>query len=125
MKKLILSAVIIIGSFSTYSQEATKAPQHKGEHHGERMEMRFEKMSTSLELTPEQQEKVKALMASQKEKMHEQRKENHESFDKEMKNILTEEQYTKWVAEREEMKKAHESKSNEQNSCKKKDVKKQ
>ena len=104
MKRLMLSIALIVGTLSTFAQR----PPHDGVHNkGEHMENRLEKMTESLSLTADQQVKVKSLMTTQKEKMKEERKENHEAFDKEMKNILSEEQYKKWVAQREEMKNKH------------------
>lgn len=118
MKKLILSIALIVGTLSTFAQ----GPKHDGARDkGERMEHRVEKMTESLALTAEQQEKVKSLMTSQREKMQAQRKANHEAFNGEMKNILSDEQYTKWVAQREEMKN---HKQSDKGKCEKKCSKK-
>ena len=102
MKRLMLSIALIVGTLSTYAQHHGKS-HDKGEH----MEKRLAKMTENLSLTADQQAKVKSLMTTQKEKMKEEKKENREEFDKEMKNILSDEQYTKWVAQCEEMRKKH------------------
>lgn len=121
MKKIILSIAIIAASFTTYAQQATtKAYDHKDSHHEKGMEMRMEKMTASLSLTAEQQEKVKTVMSVQREKMQAQRKANHDAFDNEMKGILSDEQYTKWDAQRKEMKKNHGDKANCKKQCAKK-----
>ncbi len=125
MKKIILSIAIIAVSFATYAQEATsQKTDKKGGHHADRMEMRIEKMTESLSLSAEQQQQVKTVMTSQHEKMQAQRKANHEAFNNEMKSILSAEQYTKWVAHREEMKKLHQGKNRDKADCRKKCSKK-
>jgi len=72
----------------------------------EKAEMRTERMTKHLELTPEQQVQVKALheeMAAQEAEYRAQRKAQMQAMDARLKKILTEEQYAKHLKHRENM----------------------
>jgi len=92
--------------------------------HGNPAEMaqkRIEMMSQSLGLTSEQSEKLKEVMKAQAperekikedtslspEQKREKMKALREQSDKEISNLLTPEQQTKWTEQKEKMKQAH------------------
>lgn len=114
MKKIFL-ATLLIGSTGMIMAQQTpdksadmKAKKEKRE---KMHEDHFNKMKTELNLTPDQEQKIKALHEQNKQEM----KQNHEVMkakmdakreqnDAQMKQILTPEQYTKWQALKEKRK---------------------
>lgn len=115
MKKLMIIAVLAGLSVATQAQDkARKSPE-------ERAKMRTEHMAKELELTPEQKAKVEAINLKYADKATELRKEReaertearkegkamHDAHDAEMKAVLTPDQYTRWQAKKEAMKKRH------------------
>ncbi len=109
MKKLVVMMALVIGSV-TFAQERKEI-----KHDMMSTEKRVEAMTKELDLTPEQQTKMKALFDEKakenkakrqemKEKMA-QKKAERESHDEKIKSILTPEQVKKYEAKKEEMKK--------------------
>lgn len=112
MKKLMIIAVMAGMAVSAQAQEKA------GKTSAERAQQRTERMTKELALTPEQKAKVEAINLRYAEKGAEVRqareaeraqarkegKAMHDAHDAEMKTVLTAEQYTKWVAHKEEMK---------------------
>lgn len=112
MKKLMIVAVLASMTLAAQAQEKEKrTPQ-------ERAKARTEHMTKELALSPEQQAKVEAInlkYADQVEAMRSEReaertakreaaKAMHDAHDAEMKAVLTADQYTKWVAKKQEAK---------------------
>lgn len=115
MKKLMIIAALASMTLAAQAQEKDKkTPQ-------ERAKMRTEHMAKELGLSPEQQAKVEAInlkYADQVEAVRSEReaertakreaaKAMHDAHDAEMKAVLTAEQYTKWVAKKQEAKAKH------------------
>jgi periplasmic protein CpxP/Spy len=115
MKKLMIVAVLASMTLAAQAQEKEKrTPQ-------ERAKARTEHMTKELALSPEQQAKVEAInlkYADQVEAMRSEReaertakreaaKAMHDAHDAEMKAVLTADQYTKWVAKKQEAKAKH------------------
>ncbi len=104
MKTTIAIAALMLFAVSAGAQDQ-KTPQ-------QRAKARTERLTTVLELTPEQAAKVEALNLKQAQEMEARRKEHEarrdamrsdmkskrEQHDAEMKAILNAEQYTKWKA---------------------------
>lgn len=109
MKKTIVIAAL---SFTTLTIAAQDEP--KGKTLEERVKMRTEKMAQQLQLSNDQKDKVfnanlKTAQSveeirNQIKSLHEKQKALLEEHDKEMKSILTEEQYQKYLQIREENK---------------------
>ncbi len=112
MKKLMIVAVLASMTLAAQAQEKEKrTPQ-------ERAKARTEHMTKELALSPEQQAKVEAInlkYADQVEAVRSEReaertakreaaKAMHDAHDAEMKAVLTADQYTKWVAKKQEAK---------------------
>ncbi|MBL7955372.1 MAG: hypothetical protein JNJ91_10060 [Flavobacteriales bacterium] len=115
MKKLMIVAVLASMTLAAQAQEKEKrTPQ-------ERAKARTEHMTKELALSPEQQAKVEAInlkYADQVEAVRSEReaertakreaaKAMHDAHDAEMKAVLTADQYTKWVAKKQEAKAKH------------------
>jgi periplasmic protein CpxP/Spy len=115
MKKLMIIAVLASMTLATQAQEKDrKTPE-------ERAKLRTEHMTKELALSPEQQAKVEAInlkYADQVEAVRSEReaertakreaaKAMHDAHDAEMKAVLTADQYTKWVAKKQEAKAKH------------------
>jgi periplasmic protein CpxP/Spy len=115
MKKLMIVAVLASMTLAAQAQEKEKrTPQ-------ECAKARTEHMTKELALSPEQQAKVEAInlkYADQVEAMRSEReaertakreaaKAMHDAHDAEMKAVLTADQYTKWVAKKQEAKAKH------------------
>lgn len=115
MKKLMIVAVLASMTLAAQAQEKDKkTPQ-------ERAKARTEHMTKELALSPEQQAKVEAInlkYADQVEAVRSEReaertakreaaKAMHDAHDAEMKAVLTADQYTKWVAKKQEAKAKH------------------
>lgn len=126
MKKLFVLALLVVG-LTTFAQEKGKRGEGKDMTPEQRTEMQVKKMTKDLDLNDKQQTQVKELLNSQKEdrsEMMEQRKEMKETakkatkeqraamktkmdekkavIDKKMKTILTDDQYKKWEAYKED-----------------------
>jgi periplasmic protein CpxP/Spy len=115
MKKLMIVAIMASMTLAAQAQEKEKrTPQ-------ERAKARTEHMTKELALSPEQQAKVETInlkYADQVEAMRSEReaertakreaaKAMHDAHDAEMKAVLTADQYTKWVAKKQEAKAKH------------------
>ena len=112
MKKLILSLAFI--GFSTFSmaQQDTVNSDSKMQKRAERQQAHLEKMKQELGLNDAQVAKINDLRAREasvrKSKMEAHKADKKalmENHDKEMKTILSPEQYDKWQAKRLEKKK--------------------
>ncbi|WP_339838523.1 DUF4890 domain-containing protein [uncultured Flavobacterium sp.] len=128
MKKLVVAALLVVG-LTTFAQGKGKRGDFKEITPEQRTEMQIKKMTTDLNLNEKQQKEVKELLNAQKEdraEMIEKRKEiketaekatkeqraemkakmdlKKEAIDKKMKTILTDEQYKKWEATKEDRK---------------------
>lgn len=107
VKSLIGCALFLLASIASFAQDA-EVKGRKGR--GEEREVQIEKWKTELNLSDEQVTKIQAANKKRKEQMDKlreekkgERKENiekvkgiSEEFDKEMKAILTPEQYAKF-----------------------------
>ncbi len=115
MKKLMIIALLASMTVAAQAQEKDrKTPQ-------ERAKLRTEHMTKELALSPEQQAKVEAInlkYADQVEAVRAEREAErtakrdaaeamHAAHDAEMKAVLTADQYTKWVAKKQEAKAKH------------------
>lgn len=115
MKKLMIVALLASMTVAAQAQEKDrKTPQ-------ERAKLRTEHMAKELALSPEQQAKVEAInlkYADQVEAVRAEREAErtakrdaaeamHAAHDAEMKAVLTADQYTKWVAKKQEAKAKH------------------
>ena len=115
MKKLMIVAALASMTLAAQAQEKEKrTPQ-------ERAKARTEHMTKELALSPDQQAKVEAInlkYADQVEAVRSEReaertakreaaKAMHDAHDAEMKAVLTADQYTKWVAKKQEAKAKH------------------
>ena len=126
MKKLFVVALLVVG-LTTFAQEKGKRGDFKEMTPEQRTEMQVKKMTKDLDLNETQQKQIKELLNSQKEdraEMLERRKEMKETAEKatkeqraemkakmeekkavidaKMKSILTDDQYKKWEAQKEE-----------------------
>jgi len=110
MKKIIVALLLMLGITGySYSQQPHKTPE-------ERAQATSTKLGKDLSLTQDQITKVydvaltrnraveeaRTNNASNKEVMHSQVKVANESYDAQMKTILTPEQYTQWKQMEEE-----------------------
>lgn len=110
MMKHILVAVCLLSAGAANAQERTqRSPE-------EMAKARTERLTTVLELTPEQQAKVNAMHMQHAKEAEARRKERQakreeakanmqvkrQQHEQEMKTILSEEQYAKWQAMRAE-----------------------
>lgn len=110
MKKIILALLLMLGITGySYSQQPHKTPE-------ERAQATSTKLGKDLSLTQDQianvynaaltrnreVEEARANKASNKEAIHSQVKVANESYDAQMKTILTPEQYTQWKQMEEE-----------------------
>lgn len=115
MKKLMIIALLASMTVAAQAQEKDrKTPQ-------ERAKLRTEHMTKELELSPEQQAKVEAINLKYADQVEAVRAESeaertakreaaeamHAAHDAEMKAVLTADQYTKWVAKKQEAKAKH------------------
>jgi protein CpxP len=115
MKKLMIIALLASMTVAAQAQEKDrKTPQ-------ERAKLRTEHMTKELELSPEQQAKVEAINLKYADRVEAVRAEReaertakreaaeamHAAHDAEMKAVLTADQYTKWVAKKQEAKAKH------------------
>jgi len=115
MKKLMIIAALASMTVAAQAQEKDrKTPQ-------ERAKLRTEHMTKELELSPEQQAKVEAINLKYADRVEAVRAEReaertakrdaaeamHGAHDAEMKAVLTADQYTKWVAKKQEAKAKH------------------
>jgi len=115
MKKLMIIAALASMTVAAQAQEKDrKTPQ-------ERAKLRTEHMTKELELSPEQQAKVEAINLKYADRVEAVRAEReaertakrdaaeamHAAHDAEMKAVLTADQYTKWVAKKQEAKAKH------------------
>ncbi|QCX53406.1 hypothetical protein [Elizabethkingia sp. JS20170427COW] len=109
MKKVILSMMLVGCTTIAYAQQTPKENRRKElkKEMLEKHQERWEQTKKELQLSPEQEAKIKALRESQakgrKEQMLKERKvrqEQHQAFqqknEKEMKKILSADQYKKW-----------------------------
>lgn len=126
MKKLFVVALLVVG-LTTFAQEKGKRGDFKEMTPEKRTEMQVKKMTKDLDLNEKQQKEVKELLNAQKEdraEMIEKRKEiketaekatkeqraemkakmdkKKEAIDAKMKSILTDDQYKKWEANKED-----------------------
>lgn len=118
---MILFAVTI-GTASINAQEAPPPPAEKKTPE-ERAEMMTRNLTKSLDLKPDQQEKVKAIIIKrekEREAMQANAKGKREQMEKQMEDdfqkILNSEQFEKFKKKREEMKKKRMEKRDSQNS---------
>lgn len=77
-----------------------QADDAMGDKHPMMMEKKLEKMTKELDLTPDQQARVKAVLEEQKPKMqalHEQKKKLAEETHQRIESVLTEEQKAKFA----------------------------
>lgn len=107
MKKMMMMVLMLaIAVMSAKAQESKPAPPKKTPE--ERAENITRRMTKELDLSPEQQTKVKAAVLK-RETMREQKveaaKAEMDKIDAEFKQILNKEQYVKFQQKREEMKK--------------------
>ena len=115
MKNLMIIALLASMTVAAQAQEKDrKTPQ-------ERAKLRTEHMTKELELSPEQQAKVEAINLKYADRVEAVRAEReaertakreaaeamHAAHDAEMKAVLTADQYTKWVAKKQEAKAKH------------------
>lgn len=115
MKKLMIIALLASMTVAAQAQEKDrKTPQ-------ERAKLRTEHMTKELALSPEQQAKVEAINLKYADRVEAVRAEReaertakrdaaeamHAAHDAEMKAVLTADQYTKWVAKKQEAKAKH------------------
>ncbi|MGV3638224.1 MAG: hypothetical protein ACO1NQ_11345 [Flavobacteriales bacterium] len=115
MKKLMIIAALASMTVAAQAQEkARKTPE-------ERAKARTERMTKELSLSPEQQAKVEAINLKYADQVEAVRAEHeaertakrdaakamHDAHDAEMKAVLTPDQYTKWVAQKEEARAKH------------------
>jgi len=126
--RIILSIALALGGLLALSS-ASNAQDQKAGQEGKKgrqnIEQRLNTMAEELKLTAEQKTKVKALLEDQAKKMEAMRGEmqnlsqeerrakmqtNREEMNKKMKEILTAEQFTKYEAQRAEMRKKGEGK---------------
>ncbi len=110
---LMLSAVLMGGCLAALAQE--KASNREAEH-------RLQKLTTELNLTSEQQEKLKPILERQseawtklsedksltQEQKHAKMKEIQEKYAPEINEVLTPEQREKWHAMKKEAREKHE-----------------
>jgi len=120
MKKLILSALLIVG-ITAFAQEGRKPGSGKNKMTTEqRVDFQLKKMTKDLDLNEKQAADVKALVTKQVQKMEEKRaqiradkqkdraemkanmEKEKELMSAEMKKILTADQYAKWEKLRDE-----------------------
>ncbi len=105
MKKLILAAVLVVGM--------TAFAQGKGQRVNQvSPEQRIENLTKELDLSKDQQEKLKVLFEQKKEEIaerHAERKQHiekrqaeREDFDKQIRGVLTEKQLEKYEARKAE-----------------------
>lgn len=97
MTKVVLSALMLGVMAPTGSLYANMG------HHKMGSEKHLKKMTKKLDLTAEQQDKVKKLMDEKMQKMEEIRKNFHDQ----LRAVLTEEQQKKWDAKMEKHRKRH------------------
>lgn len=88
MKKLVV-LLLMFGSILTFAQNPKKKMSSE-----EAVEKRLEKMSEALDLTPDQQAKLKDLFLAQAQKQKEAKAEK-EAFREQVKAVLTPEQQEK------------------------------
>lgn len=116
MKKLMIVAALAGMSVAVQAQdkEGRKTPE-------ERAQLRTERLTKELELSPEQATQVQAINLKYADKMDELRKEREaergamrsdaqamgDAHDTEMKAVLTADQYAKWTTRKEELKARH------------------
>lgn len=110
----LLTGVLFAGAPAMLAQETKDAPKREGRAgSAESIKARLDQMAKNLNLTESQKTKVGEALKAQIEKMRELRsaggtpEANREKFralreenDKKMKEILTAEQYEKWLKER-------------------------
>ncbi|WP_339889536.1 DUF4890 domain-containing protein [uncultured Flavobacterium sp.] len=126
MKKLFVLVLLVVG-LTTFAQEKGKRGEGKEMSPEQRTEMQVKKLTKDLDLNEKQQKEVKELLNTQKEdrsEMMEKRKEmketaekatkeqraemkakmdkKKEAIDAKMKSILTDDQYKKWEATKED-----------------------
>lgn len=101
MKKLVLMIAMVVG-VTAFAQEK------KGERKGFLTEDKVERLTNELNLTAEQQAKVRQVLEKKQELKKAERTEakatriaDNEAFEKEMKSILTEEQIEKYNSKKE------------------------
>jgi len=114
MKKAILASALALMTVMTFAQEKKQRTPE------ERAQKATEKMAKELNLSEEQKEKVLEInlqkakeMQQLKEEMKvlkEKRKKLRDEHAEQMKSVLSEEQYQKYLQMREEMKKKHQEK---------------
>src|SRR5690606_1606198 len=98
MKKLILMIALVVG-VTTYAQDRRMDKKQMS------VETKVEKMTVELDLTADQQAKVKEIYAKKAEtKTTQTHKAGDDAFDKELRAILTPEQIRKWDAKKAEKK---------------------
>ncbi|MGA9212758.1 hypothetical protein [Kaistella sp.] len=110
MKKLILSAAFaVIGTFAMAQQTQKMQKMDPAQKEQKRMD-RLKMMQSDLNLTDAQVDQIKLIQdqkmaemeksAPQRKAKMEQRKMEQNEYNKEMKQILTPDQYQKWYAKR-------------------------
>jgi len=126
--RIILSITLALGGLLAVASAGMAQDQkagQEGKKGRQNVEQRLNTMAEELKLTAEQKSKVKALLEDQAKKMEAMRGEmqnlsqeerrakmqtNREEMNKKMKEILTADQYTKYEAQRAEMRKKGEGK---------------
>jgi Spy/CpxP family protein refolding chaperone len=121
--RIILSITLALGGLLAVASAGMAQDQKAGQDAKkgrQNVEQRLNTMAEELKLTAEQKTKVKALLEDQAKKMEAMRGEmqnlsqeerrakmqtNREEMNKKMKEILTADQYTKYEAQRAEMRK--------------------
>jgi Spy/CpxP family protein refolding chaperone len=129
--RIILSITLALGGLLAVASAGMAQDQkagQEGKKGRQNVEQRLNTMAEELKLTAEQKTKVKALLEDQAKKMEAMRGEmqnlsqeerrakmqtNREEMNKKMKEILTADQYTKYEAQRAEMRKKGEGKKQE------------
>jgi len=98
MKKLVLMIALVVG-VTTFAQDRRMDKKQMS------VETKVEKMTVELDLTADQQAKVKEIYAKKAEtKTTQTHKAGDDAFDKELRAILTPEQIRKWDAKKAEKK---------------------
>ncbi|SRR5690606_5451493 len=98
MKKLVLMIALVVG-VTAFAQERRMEKRQMS------VESKVEKMTVELDLTAEQQAKVKEIYAKKAEtKKTQAHRAGDDTFDKELRAILTPEQIKKWEAKKAEKK---------------------